>query len=333
MSATVAVVIPYFQRDQHILRRSIDSVLGQRDSPPIQLVVVDDGSPIPAEAELRGYGPDVRNRITMVRQSNRGPGPARNVGLDNLPANARWVAFLDSDDTWSPDHIRKAVGSLERGYDLFFADHIRLGEDLTLFQLAGLRSEEHVLLDAQNNTFAFKGDLFTHVLTYSPIGTSTVVFRRAGNESLRFQGIYRTYEDSLFWLHFAAPTRRIAFGTDVQVVYGRGVNISRRPHWRTNRSLEILRDIDGMYRLIWQKFDLTPSQTAFVNRLSQKNREAFARTVVGMLTAGQPINRAVVSEVFGSASTATAACLRIMLRESFSRVAGLVYPLVVRPHD
>ena len=59
MSETFAVVIPYYQTDPKLLTEAIISVQDQSLPPNIEvvIVVVDDGSPSPAEISLNFVSP------------------------------------------------------------------------------------------------------------------------------------------------------------------------------------------------------------------------------------------------------------------------------------
>ena len=76
MSVTVAVVIPYFQRQPGILRRALASVLAQ-DVPTgvnVRILVVDDESPLPANEELEGFTVSKPFSLTVLSRPNGGPG-------------------------------------------------------------------------------------------------------------------------------------------------------------------------------------------------------------------------------------------------------------------
>ena len=72
-----------------------------------ELVVVDDGSTdeTPRIVE-RMAAADSRIRLLRTMKSS-GPGPARNAGVEQ--ARGRWLAFLDSDDLWSPDKLERQL--------------------------------------------------------------------------------------------------------------------------------------------------------------------------------------------------------------------------------
>jgi hypothetical protein len=86
----------------------------------VEIIVVNDGSPDTAELEivLQPY----RNRLTYLWQDNQGPGGARNAGI--LRARGRYVALLDADDVWDPEHLAAQVALLEAdlSIDLVYAD-------------------------------------------------------------------------------------------------------------------------------------------------------------------------------------------------------------------
>src|SRR2546423_7727277 len=96
MNVTVSVVVPAYNYARY-LPQAIDSALGQTH-PPLEVIVVDDGSTDDTPRVLDAYG----DRIRAVRQANQGAGAARNAGI--AVARGEYVAFLDSDDLWRPDN-------------------------------------------------------------------------------------------------------------------------------------------------------------------------------------------------------------------------------------
>lgn len=93
-----SVVIPLYNR-RNMIAQTLSSVLTQTyDS--FEIVLVDDGSkdhPEEVIAELN------EQRIRLIRQENAGGSAARNRGIDE--ARGTYIAFLDSDDAFLPNHL------------------------------------------------------------------------------------------------------------------------------------------------------------------------------------------------------------------------------------
>jgi hypothetical protein len=107
----VSAVIPFFNNGS-VIDDALESV--RRQSRPVdQIVVVDDGSTdsfsLAVLARLEGNG------ITVVRQPNRGPGSARNVGVGHSDGEA--LFFLDSDDAVAEGHVELALRTLAEAPD------------------------------------------------------------------------------------------------------------------------------------------------------------------------------------------------------------------------
>jgi glycosyltransferase involved in cell wall biosynthesis len=101
----ISVIIPTYNR-AHSIEQSIQSVLNQTYQ-NIELIVVDDGSTDSTIRHLKKY----ERQIKVVFQKNRGPALARNHGASL--SNGEIIAFLDSDDTWSPTKIESQVEILQ----------------------------------------------------------------------------------------------------------------------------------------------------------------------------------------------------------------------------
>lgn len=100
----VSVIMPVFNREKS-LSVALDSVANQTFS-DWEVVVVDDcSSDNSAEVALR-VGPP--SKVRVIRHvKNSGTTAARNTGL--LAARGRYVSFLDSDDSWYPNKLKRQV--------------------------------------------------------------------------------------------------------------------------------------------------------------------------------------------------------------------------------
>ncbi len=95
----ISVVIPLYNKAATI-GQAIESVMAQSDV-DWELIVVDDGSRDAGAHVVTGYGDP---RIRLITQANAGVSAARNAGI--AAARAPFVAFLDADDWWAPDHLQ-----------------------------------------------------------------------------------------------------------------------------------------------------------------------------------------------------------------------------------
>ena len=109
---TISVIIPVFNR-QDVLPRAVRSVLSQTFA-DYELIVVDDGSTQPF-ADL-GAAALERPNVRVVRhEENRGAAAARNTGV--RAAEGRYVAFLDSDDTWHAEKLERQLAFMRAAPD------------------------------------------------------------------------------------------------------------------------------------------------------------------------------------------------------------------------
>jgi glycosyltransferase involved in cell wall biosynthesis len=93
----VSVVIPAYNRPE-MVARAVRSALEQCPQPPAEVIVVDDCSTDDTGAVAAAAG------ATVIRhERSRGGAAARNTAI--RAASHEWIAFLDSDDEFLPDHL------------------------------------------------------------------------------------------------------------------------------------------------------------------------------------------------------------------------------------
>jgi glycosyltransferase involved in cell wall biosynthesis len=101
----VSVVVPAHNGECY-LAECLQSVIGQTH-PPMEVIVVDDGSDDDTAAVAAGFGPPVR----VVTQARGGPASARNRGLEE--ARGGFVAFIDQDDLWRSDKLALQLAAFD----------------------------------------------------------------------------------------------------------------------------------------------------------------------------------------------------------------------------
>ena len=115
----VSVIIPAYKAAAYI-DETLQSVLAQT-YPNVEVILINDGSPDTEAFEhaIARY----RDRISYLRQENRGPSAARNAGIRR--ARGEYLAFLDADDVWYPNCLTAQVDlalSRQPACDLVYGD-------------------------------------------------------------------------------------------------------------------------------------------------------------------------------------------------------------------
>ena len=97
----ISVIIPTYNRCD-LLKRAINSVIKQTITPK-EIIIVDNGSTDQTYQMVSSLFPEINYFI----EKKRGVSAARNKGI--LESKSKWIAFLDSDDTWKPTKLEKQM--------------------------------------------------------------------------------------------------------------------------------------------------------------------------------------------------------------------------------
>jgi glycosyltransferase involved in cell wall biosynthesis len=183
---TISVIIPTWNRAREVCN-AIDSALGQT-LPPLEVIVVDDGSTDETPKVLARYGDGIR----VVRQNNQGVAAARNAGI--AVARGELVAFLDSDDIWQPRklELQAARFDTDPGLGLVHCGVDFEGTGVTVDGMEGSVATEMLRLD--------RSVIVSH-------SSSVMVPRRVAGEVGGFDARMRASEDWDFCYRVAARYR------------------------------------------------------------------------------------------------------------------------------
>jgi glycosyltransferase involved in cell wall biosynthesis len=102
------------------IKETVESVLAQTYT-NWELIIVDDCSTDNTDEIIVKYLSDDRIRY-LKNEKNSGAAVSRNYALRE--ARGRWVAFLDSDDTWHPEKLERQIAFMEEnGYKFTYTDY------------------------------------------------------------------------------------------------------------------------------------------------------------------------------------------------------------------
>uniref|UniRef100_A0A486XVK5 Beta-1,3-glucosyltransferase n=1 Tax=Rheinheimera sp. BAL341 TaxID=1708203 RepID=A0A486XVK5_9GAMM len=146
----ISVVIPLYNKENSV-SRALTSVLSQSYK-NFELIVIDDGSTDTSAEKAREFDDP---RLKIVSQTNRGVSAARNVGVKL--ATADYVAFLDADDSYSPNFLKHISQLIVRNQQaaLFSCRLQFVDENNQLFRLKALFGDN------------FKGELTCFFSTFA----------------------------------------------------------------------------------------------------------------------------------------------------------------------
>ena len=156
------------------------------------VVVVDDGGGVPDELPA-----DPRLVILELDRNDGCLGVVRNVGL--RLTDSTFVAFLDDDNTWEPDHLAVSLAALRAGADVSYTALQRVLPDGTELDVLSV---------------PFEGvDMWSR----NPVDSNALVFRR--RDEVRFSRIPKLKEDWALVMSLASRGRRIVHVPQTTVRY------------------------------------------------------------------------------------------------------------------
>lgn len=203
----VSVCIPAYQADKY-LQDTLRSVAAQtfRDW---ELIVTEDGSNDRTQEIVRQFAATVQQTVTYNRHTtNQGLPATRNTGI--AASRGAWVAFLDSDDLWKPDHLERLMHCSQAGnYDLIFA-----GTDWFEDRTERIvQQSAPTLKDLDDLPVA----LYTGRLSVLP---SSVMLRRTSFEKYGpISGEFPRVNDTEYWLRVLRKGGRVGYSGAVTCLY------------------------------------------------------------------------------------------------------------------
>lgn len=197
LEGRISIIIPCYNCEKTV-ENSLRSVENQtyRD---LEVILIDDGSKDGTLSKLHDYQKTSSKKVIVQHQENGGVSVARNKGLEL--ASGQYIAFLDSDDTFSDD----ALASMYQGYSTpdidivygFFTrelSKIECGslprEADEIYSNNSIQTTMHVVMNEKNRlgftTFLFRKDIIDNNNIYFPVGLKT-------GEDLEFLWKYLVY--------------------------------------------------------------------------------------------------------------------------------------------
>ena len=178
----VSVIIPYFKKRNYI-KETLISVINQSYN-YLEVIVIYDDTNI-NDLEFLQIIAKSDSRIKILKNEVRlGAGFSRNIGIEK--SNGKYIAFLDADDSWSPDKLKSQISFMKQNnYKVSHTSYNIVNEEK---KIVGQRKARNLLS-------------INDILKSCDIGLSTVILEKnvIVNNNIKFPNLV-TKEDFVFWL-------------------------------------------------------------------------------------------------------------------------------------
>lgn len=238
MNKLVSIIIPTYNAGQYI-REALSSALSQNYQ-NFEIIVIDDGSTDDTEEIIKKYF--IKDNIHYIQTKHSGlASMARNTGLK--ASKGHYIAFLDADDTWTPDKLKLQIELFDEATALVYSD----GEIIGQSKKNGQKYSDLVKF--------YKGHVFHKLILKNFIATSSVVVKKSALDEL---GMFsenpklRVGEDYDLWLRIAQKYK---------IKYSPKILFSYRihPDSVTKNKTKAYKNISYLYKK-WLKKNLSPKE-------------------------------------------------------------------------
>lgn len=170
ISPKVSIIVATYRRKE-TLEKALKSLIAQT-YPNIEIIVVDDNADTDWNAEIKNIIGNIKNSkkteiLYIHNKNNKGAAETRNIGIK--VATGEYITFLDDDDLYLPDKVKKQVEHM-----------IREDSDFSLTDL-WLYYEKDKLIEKRTREYIedFSPEsLMRYHLMYHMTGTDVMMFRK-----------------------------------------------------------------------------------------------------------------------------------------------------------
>jgi glycosyltransferase involved in cell wall biosynthesis len=231
------------------IQQAIDSIINQTYS-DWELIIVDDGSTDNSIDIIKSYTEKYKNILFYQHEKgiNKGLSETLQFGLKN--ATGEYIAFLESDDYWSENHLEEKVNVINNNPEVKF-----------VFNPTELFGDEEVIKDHLNNTsdnppIEEKTDSYNYMpfsfLEMSVVGTfSSMMISKEILINCSFNTPYGPYLD--WWLCHQIAIRHKMYYLNKKLTFWR---LHKKSYTNEKYEKQNQKKIDNYYRKLYQSYIL-----------------------------------------------------------------------------
>lgn len=247
MSSVVSIIVPVYNAEK-TLNRCVDSILNQTFH-HWELLLIDDGSSDHSGKICDQYAAKDR-RVKVFHKENRGVSSARNYGIKL--AKGEWVIFIDSDDYFLSDALKKLLETALKYKTLISSANFYVEKRNRKFGVC------------EGKTRILKNNFFSWYFYTFFLRAGVVLFHKSVIEKVSFDEELSRYED-IKLLFDIMRTERISYSADYVMVYSEDslglslhtndiskdyifyINLDNKTFWERMSLIRILRENLHLY--------------------------------------------------------------------------------------
>lgn len=219
--------MPSYNSEKYI-SDSINSVLKQTYA-NFELIIIDDASTDSSRKIIKSFLKKDNRIKAIFSKNNRGVSTSRNKGIN--ASKGKYIAFLDSDDIWLEDKLKKQVKFMEeKNISFCCCDYEFISEDNT-------KLNRKVPVPVKTN--------YNQLLKYNTIGCLTVMINKEKIKNIYMKKVF--HEDYIAWLEIAKQGYQIYGIQETLALYRkRKKSVSNNKINAAKWTWYILRNIEGL---------------------------------------------------------------------------------------
>lgn len=180
MSPLISIIIPYYKKKK-FFKNTIKSVLKQTHK-NFEIILIYDDIDKTELPFVKLILKKIKNVTIIVNKKNLGAGYSRNIGIKK--SKSRLISFLDSDDTWHKDKLKKQIKFMKiNKVDFSYTDYSIID-----------KNEKKIKIIRAPKIITYRNLLYS-----CDIGLSTVMINSRLLKKDKFPNL-KTKEDYLLWI-------------------------------------------------------------------------------------------------------------------------------------
>jgi len=175
----ISIIMPYYRKINSV-NRAIKSVIKQSYK-RFELIIVYDDETVEDYHKIKKFIANNKKIRIIKNRKNIGAGQSRNIGIKN--SNGSIVTFIDSDDTWHPQKLKKQLNFLNKNnHNFIFCGYKKIFK------------KKSIKVNIDSEYLSYKD-----LLKSCEIGLSTVMINKKIIDNNLFTNL-KTQEDFAAWL-------------------------------------------------------------------------------------------------------------------------------------